>query len=103
MALGAIEAAGGAAADRALVSSPIAPQPTTPHDALGNSLNVPAVTAVQFTGRSDLQLRLRELGIESLSEHPDFYGDGLALGNGELSLFELVRAYIVLAGSSTPR
>ena len=71
--------------------------PVRLRDALGNSLNVPAVKAVQFTGRSDLQLRLRELGIESLSEHPDFYGDGLALGNGELSLFELVRAYTVLA------
>ena len=66
-------------------------------EALGNSLNVPAIKAIRFTTRSDFQQRLRELGVESLEEHPDFYGDGLALGNGELSLLELVGAYAVLA------
>jgi penicillin-binding protein 1C len=30
-------------------------------------------------------------------QHPDYYGDGLALGNGEVTLFELVQAYTVLA------
>ena len=66
-------------------------------EALGNSLNVPAIKTVQFTGRVELLELLRRLGISSLTEHPDFYGDGLALGNGELSLFELVSAYAVLA------
>jgi penicillin-binding protein 1C len=66
-------------------------------EALGNSLNVPAIKTVQFTGRVELFELLRKLGVSSLTEHPDFYGDGLALGNGELSLFELVSAYAVLA------
>jgi penicillin-binding protein 1C len=66
-------------------------------EALGNSLNVPAVLAAQFTGRSELLERLRLLGFDSLTQHPDFYGDGLALGNGEVTLFEMVQAYATLA------
>jgi len=66
-------------------------------EALGNSLNVPAVLAAQFTGRSAVLERLRLLGFDSLSQHPDFYGDGLALGNGEVTLFEMVQAYSALA------
>jgi penicillin-binding protein 1C len=33
----------------------------------------------------------------SLTNHPEFYGDGLALGNGEVSLYEMAQAYTVLA------
>jgi penicillin-binding protein 1C len=72
-------------------------------EALGNSLNVPAVKTIQFTGRVDFFELLGKLGVSSLTEHPDFYGDGLALGNGELSLFELVSAYAVLARGGTRR
>ncbi len=72
-------------------------------EALGNSLNVPAIKAIQFTGRVELYDLLRDLGVSSLTEHPDFYGDGLALGNGELSLFELVSAYAVLARGGVRR
>ena len=66
-------------------------------EALGNSLNVPAIETIRFTGRGAFHERLRELGVESLRQHPDFYGDGLVLGNGELTLLELVSAYAVLA------
>ncbi|MCP4701440.1 MAG: penicillin-binding protein 1C [Gammaproteobacteria bacterium] len=66
-------------------------------DALGNSLNIPAVRTVQFVGIGQFLERLKRLGVENLSAHPDFYGDGLALGNGELTLFELVQAYAALA------
>ena len=37
------------------------------------------------------------MGIRSLKQHPDYYGDSLALGNGEITLLELVQAYTVLA------
>ena len=67
-------------------------------EALGNSLNTPAVRTVRFVGPRLFHARLRHLGFESLRGHPDLYGDGLVLGNGEVSLFELVRAYSVLAG-----
>jgi penicillin-binding protein 1C len=66
-------------------------------EALGNSLNVPAIKAIQFAGRSDFLELLGRLGVRSLDQHPDYYGDGLALGNGEITLFELVSAYSVLA------
>jgi penicillin-binding protein 1C len=46
---------------------------------------------------------LHALGIRSLQQHPDYYGDGLALGNGEITLLELVRAYTVLARRGTYR
>ena len=35
--------------------------------------------------------------MQSLRQEPDFYGDGLVLGNGEITLFELVQAYSTLA------
>jgi penicillin-binding protein 1C len=66
-------------------------------EALGNSLNIPAVKAMQLVGAGTLLELLHDLGIRSLDQHPGFYGDGLALGNGEISLFELVQAYSALA------
>jgi penicillin-binding protein 1C len=65
-------------------------------DALGNSLNTPAVRAMQFVGVDTALRTLRQLGM-NLEQGIDFYGDGLALGNGEVSLFELVQAYTALA------
>ncbi len=66
-------------------------------EALGNSLNVPAVKAVQFVGTAEFLRLLRSAGIDSLREHPNRYGDGIALGNGEVTLYELVSAYATLA------
>ena len=66
-------------------------------DALGNSLNIPAVRTIQFTGTGRFLDRLHEVGIRSLNRTADFYGEGLALGDGEVTLFELVQAYAVLA------
>ena len=64
--------------------------------ALGNSLNTPAVRTIQFTGTERFLLWLRSLGISGLNKPAEFYGHGLALGDGEVSLFELVQAYSVL-------
>jgi penicillin-binding protein 1C len=66
-------------------------------EALGNSLNIPAVKTLKFVGRDRFLERLHALGVTSLTQHPDFYGDGLALGNGEVSLYEMAQAYTVLA------
>ena len=71
--------------------------PISVRDALGNSLNIPALKALRFVGSSSFLSSLREMGFASLSEHPDVYGDGLALGNGAVSLYELVQAYAALA------
>jgi penicillin-binding protein 1C len=73
-------------------------------EALGNSLNIPAVRTLKFVGTAPFLERLHQLGITSLQQHPDFYGDGLALGNGEVTLYEMAQAYTVLArhGSFAP-
>jgi len=78
--------------------------PISLREALGNSLNIPAVKTVQFVGPENFLTFLSNVGIQSLSSHPDEYGDGLALGNGEVTLFELVQAYTVIArmGSYKP-
>jgi penicillin-binding protein 1C len=66
-------------------------------EALGNSLNIPAVRTLKFVGTAPFLERLHDLGITSLKQNPDFYGDGLALGNGEVSLYEMAQAYTALA------
>lgn len=66
-------------------------------EALGNSLNTPAVRTIEFTGTSRFLDWLHLFGITGLKQSADFYGQGLALGDGEVSLFELVQAYSVLA------
>ncbi|CAB1059208.1 Multimodular transpeptidase-transglycosylase (EC (EC [Olavius sp. associated proteobacterium Delta 1] len=71
--------------------------PLRVREALGNSLNIPALRAIQFVGVDNFLDCLHALAVRSLQHHPDYYGDGLALGNGEITLLELVRAYTVLA------
>lgn len=70
-------------------------------EALGNSLNVPAVRTIDFVGVSTFLERLQRLGFHSLTEVAEHYGNGLALGNGEVTLFELVQAYATLARQGT--
>lgn len=66
-------------------------------ESLGNSLNIPAVKAIQFVGAPNFLDFIYRFGVHSLSEHPNVYGDGIALGNGEVTLLELVAAYAGLA------
>ena len=72
-------------------------------ETLGNSLNIPAIRTIQFVGIEVFLDRLHELGFASLSRAASHYGEGLALGNGEVTLFELVRAYAVLARAGISR
>lgn len=71
--------------------------PVSVRQALGNSLNIPAIHAVNFVGPENYLNILHQLGFNSLNRGAGFYGDGLALGNGEVSLLELVRGFAVLA------
>jgi penicillin-binding protein 1C len=64
---------------------------------LASSLNVPAVRTLMLTGLDRFHGRLRELGLSSLTEAADYYGDSLALGSAEVSLLELSNAYRTLA------
>ena len=71
--------------------------PTRMRSALASSYNVPAVAVLESLGPDLLYRRLKALGFAGLREPPGFYGLGLTLGNGEVTLLELVRAYAALA------
>jgi penicillin-binding protein 1C len=77
--------------------------PIALRDALGNSLNIPALRTLQHVGAEAYLAKLATLGFASLTRHPDFYGDGIALGNGGVTLFELVQAYAALANGGVFR
>ncbi|MEH2027667.1 penicillin-binding protein 1C [Nostoc sp.] len=72
--------------------------------ALANSLNVPAVRVLEKVGVETFLERLHQLGFEHLNQTPEHYGLGLTLGSGEVSLWELARAYLTIArqGDATP-
>ncbi|MCS6814306.1 MAG: penicillin-binding protein 1C [Cyanobacteria bacterium] len=71
--------------------------------ALANSLNVPAVRILEMVGVQRFLDRLHQLGFTHLSHPADYYGLGLTLGSGEVTLWELARAYRVLALASDDR
>lgn len=66
-------------------------------EALGNSLNIPALQTIAFVTPTRYLDTLHALGFTSLMQPVEFYKEGLALGNGEVTLFEMVQAYSVLA------
>ncbi|NEO63055.1 MAG: penicillin-binding protein 1C, partial [Moorea sp. SIO4G2] len=70
--------------------------------ALANSLNIPAVRVLEKVGVSNFLLHLHQLGFEHLTQSPEHYGLGLTLGSGEVSLWELARAYLTLARLGQP-
>jgi len=65
--------------------------------ALACSYNVAAVRTLQEIGVERLLERLRDCTFNHLSRPAKFYGLGLTLGDGEVSLLELARAYRILA------
>jgi penicillin-binding protein 1C len=65
--------------------------------ALACSYNIPAVAVLQAIGPDLLYRRLQSLGFKGLKQDPGYYGVGLTLGNGEVSLLELARAYSAMA------
>ncbi|MCP4404604.1 MAG: penicillin-binding protein 1C [bacterium] len=71
--------------------------PVRLREALACSYNIPAFRLLEEIGVENLYQRLHTLGFDSLQETPSFYGPGLTLGNGEVSLLELTRAFSVLA------
>ncbi|WP_413198898.1 penicillin-binding protein 1C [Nostoc piscinale] len=72
--------------------------------ALANSLNVPAVRVLEKIGVPNFLERLHELGFTHLNQTPEYYGLGLTLGSGEVTLWELAQAYVTMArqGQSIP-
>ena len=71
-------------------------------EALGNSLNTPAIRTLDFVGLNTFYASLQQLGMTSLIAGTATYGNGLVLGNAEISLLELVQAYGALARGGVP-
>jgi penicillin-binding protein 1C len=71
--------------------------PVLMHDALGRSLNIPAIRTLNYVGIDCLLARLRMLGFQSLKDKAEHYGLGLTLGNGEVTLLELAQGYAMFA------
>lgn len=72
-------------------------------EALGNSLNIPALETIDFVTPQRYLDTLHELGFTSLTQPAEFYKDGLALGNGEVTLFEMVQGFSALANHGITR
>lgn len=72
--------------------------------ALATSRNIPAVRTLDLVGGEAFLQRLHAAGFASLRHSAEHYGPGLALGSGEVTLWELVDAYRTLAngGLRTP-
>ena len=77
--------------------------PVRARDALASSYNIPAVELAQELGAGSLLQTLHLAGFASLHESADYYGLGLALGNGDVSLLELANGYRALANLGTWR
>lgn len=65
--------------------------------ALGNSLNVPAIRTLVLTGVEPFRERLVDLGYAGIVRDGEYYGYALALGSAEVSLWEQAQAYRAIA------
>lgn len=63
-----------------------------PSQALGSSLNVPAVKTIQLVGVAEFWKTLKDSGFK-LEREPDYYGPSLALGTLDASLWDLSYAF----------
>lgn len=77
--------------------------PVRLREALGNSLNVPAVHTLHQLGTERVLERLHAVGFVSLDRPAEHYGPALALGDGEVTLLELANAYATLARGGSLR
>lgn len=74
--------------------------PVSLRQALGSSLNIPAVRALDDVGLEALLDLAGRLGITTFGD-PDRYDLSLALGGGEVRLLELTAAYAAFANGGT--
>ncbi len=76
--------------------------PMTAASALGNSLNVTAVKAIEFAGVNNTVSVLKQMGHTAL-DNDTGYGPALTLGGGEITLLDQVISYGVLAAEGVMR
>jgi membrane peptidoglycan carboxypeptidase len=68
----------------------------TVRTALGSSLNVPAVKAIEFAGLENVYNMARRLGVSTLREVSN-YGPSFTLGGADVNLLDMTFVYSVLA------
>jgi penicillin-binding protein 1C len=71
--------------------------------ALAGSQNVPAVAMLHGLGSESLLRLLRNAGFTGLDRTASYYGLGLTLGDAEVTLEQLVRAYSMFARGGRPQ
>lgn len=72
--------------------------PVSMRTALGSSLNIPAVKTLDMVGFTAWYELLKHFGI-TFEKPPEFYGLGITLGGGEVTLKDLTHAYSMLANN----
>ncbi len=77
--------------------------PVTIRRALSNSLNVPAVKALDCVGTERFQQKATEMGIEFPLQSPTAVGLPSALGAAEVRLFDMVAGYAAFANGGIRR
>ncbi len=76
--------------------------PIPAHEALGNSLNIPAVKTIVFAGVKNVEQMLRQVGYTTL-HNPNGYGPSLTVGGVDITLEDQAIAYSVLATDGVMR
>ena len=71
--------------------------PVRAREALASSFNVPAIALTDRLGAGSLLEVLHAAGFASLRRSAEYYGLGLALGNGDVTLLEMANGYRSLA------
>ncbi len=71
--------------------------PVRLREALASSFNVPAVQTLNTLGVEVFMAFLDKLGIQTLDQNPNFYGLALTLGGGEVRMYDMARAFNVIA------
>lgn len=73
----------------------------TVRESLANSLNIPAVKALQFAGIQNTIDTAHDMGIHGLNRGTGWYGLSLTLGGGEVTLLDMTNAYSTFANNGT--
>ena len=75
--------------------------PIALREALGRSVNIPAVKVLYLAGIPNVIELAKKMGITTLTKNPYHYGLSLVLGSGEVRPIELAQAYNVFANEGT--
>jgi membrane peptidoglycan carboxypeptidase len=76
--------------------------PISVHDALGNSLNIPAFKTALYVGVPNVVAEYKKFGMTTLGD-PGNYGPSVTIGGVDIHLYDVAYAYTVLANNGVMR